>query len=79
MKQDFLNYIKETFHFDDTEMQEFESSLSKPLKKTLRVNTNKISIEDFKSLAHSNNWTLSPTPLGANMFYIDREDTSLAL
>ena len=79
MKQDFLNYIKETFHFDDTEMQEFESSLSKPLKKTLRVNTNKISIEDFKTLAHSNDWTLSPTPLGANMFYIDREDTSLAL
>ena len=79
MKQDFLNYIQDTFDFDNEEMQDFEASLSKPLKKTIRVNTNKISIENFKKLAEKNNWTLSPTPLGKNMFYIDREDTSLAL
>ena len=79
MKQDFLDYIQDTFNFPAEEMQDFQSALSKPLKKTLRVNTNKISVEDFKNLATKNNWTLSPTPLWNNMFYIDREDTSLAL
>jgi len=79
MKQDFLHYIQETFKFPSEEMKEFEAALSKPLKKTLRVNTNKISVEDFKLLAENNNWDLGETPLGDNMFYIDREDTSLAL
>lgn len=79
MKQDFLNYIKDTFDFSPDEMQDFSESLSKPLKKTIRVNTNKISTEDFKILAEKNGWTLEETPLGKNMFYIDRDDTSLAL
>jgi 16S rRNA (cytosine1407-C5)-methyltransferase len=50
MKQDFLDYIKNTFEFPADEMQDFIATLSKPLKKTLRVNTNKISVEDFKAL-----------------------------
>jgi len=79
MKKDFLQYIEKTFEFSTEEMQKFEAALSKPLKKTLRVNTNKISIEDFKVLAEHNNWTLTPTSLWSNMFYIDREDTTLAL
>ena len=79
MKQDFINYIRETFEFSDTELQEFEASLSASLKKTIRVNTNKISVEDFRKLAKKNWWTLWETPLGKNMFYIDRADTSIAL
>lgn len=79
MKQDFLNYIQETFKFSGEEIKDFESALSKPLRKTIRVNTNKISIEDFKTLAKNNWWTLTKTPLWNNMFYIDRDDTSLAL
>ncbi len=79
MKQDFLDYIQETFEFSPSEMMDFSCALTIPLKKTLRVNTNKISVEDFKKLAIKNNWQLSPTPLGKNMFYIDREDTSIAL
>lgn len=79
MKQDFLDYIQHTFEFSPSEMTEFSCSLSKPLKKTLRVNTNKISIENFKALAEKHSWKLWETPLGKNMFYIDRDDTSLAL
>lgn len=63
MKQDFLNYIQETFAFSPSEMTEFSHSLSTPLKKTLRINTNKISIEDFKKRAKKQNWTLTETPL----------------
>ena len=58
MKKDFLDYIQKTFDFHKDEMKEFETTLSKPLKKTLRVNTNKISIEDFKQLAKKHSWTL---------------------
>ena len=79
MKQDFLNYIQETFEFSPDEMQDFQAALSKPLKKTLRVNTNKISIEDFKTLATKQWWTLGETPLGKNMFYVDRENITFAL
>ena len=79
MKQDFLNYIQDTFEFSSDEMTDFKTALSTPLKKTLRVNTNKISITDFKKLALKNNWTLTKTSLWSNMFYIDREDTSIAL
>lgn len=79
MKQDFLNYIQETFTFSPSEMTEFSCTLSTPLKKSLRVNTNKISVEDFKKLAEKNNFILTPTSLGKNTFYIDRDDTSIPL
>lgn len=80
MKQDFLNYIKKEFNFSDEEMWQFESACSMPLKKSIRVNTNKISIEDFKKIALNNNWKLTETSLGKNTFYIDRfEDLDTAL
>ena len=79
MKQDFIKYIKEEFDFSDTEIMKLEEALKKPLKKSIRVNTNKISINNFKDLAQKNNWTLSPSPLWTNMFYIDRDDTTIAL
>ncbi len=79
MKQDFLNYIQETFAMTPAQMQEFSCALSKPLKKTLRINTNKISIKDFTSHVEKNGWTLTPTSLGENMFYVDRADTTTAL
>jgi len=63
MKQDFIKYIKEEFDFSDTEIMKLEEALKKPLKKSIRVNTNKISINNFKDLAQKNNWTLSPSPL----------------
>lgn len=74
MKQDFLNYIKNEFNFLDEEMTQFESACSMPLKKSIRVNTNKISIEDFKKIAIKNNWKLIETSLWKNTFYIDRFD-----
>ena len=74
MKKDFIDYIKKEFGFDDQEVEKFENSLNTPLKKSIRINTNKISIENFKKRAKKNNWTLTPTNLGKNTFYIDRED-----
>lgn len=72
MKKDFLNYIKKEFEFSKEEMEKFEKSLSQGLKKTIRINTNKISIENFKKIASKKWWILSETNYGKNMFYIDR-------
>ncbi len=74
MKKDFIEYIKKEFGFDEKEVEKFEASLNTPLKKSIRINTNKISIEDFKKRALKNNWTLTTTNLWKNTFYIDRED-----
>ncbi len=75
MKKDFIEYIKKEFWFNDSEIEKFENSLNTPLKKSIRINTKKISIEDFKKRAKKNNWTLTPTNLWKNIFYIDREDS----
>lgn len=80
MKSDFLTYIQATFHFDSDEMKEFEESLSKPLKKSFRINTNKISVEEFSVKVKKKWWQLTATKYGKNMFYIDRtEDLERAL
>jgi len=79
MKQDFLNYIVSEFNFSEAEILNFEKHLNKPLKKSIRINTNKISIDNFKNLAKKNKWILSTTTLGKNMFYIDRDDTKIPL
>lgn len=74
MKKDFIQYIKKEFGFDDLEIEKFEKSLNTPLKKSIRVNTNKISISDFKKRAQKNKWSLTETNLWKNIFYIDRTD-----
>ena len=74
MKKDFIDYIKKEFWFDNEEILKFEKSLNTPLKKSIRINTNKISIDDFRKRAKKNNWILTPTNLWKNIFYIDRED-----
>lgn len=79
MKKDFLEYIQNEFNFTDEEIKNFEEHIEKPLKKSIRVNTNKISSKDFQNHAKSNNWTLSSTSLWNNTFYIDREDLEFAL
>jgi 16S rRNA (cytosine1407-C5)-methyltransferase len=63
MKQDFLDYIQNEFDFSDSEISDFEGSLNTPLKKSIRINTNKISVLDFEQIALKNNWTLTPTSL----------------
>lgn len=75
----FVSYFRETFFQDKPEeLQSFLTALTKPLQKTLRVNTNRISVEDFKKRADKNGWTLSPTQ-NPTVFRIDTVDATMPL
>ena len=75
----FLEYYKQTFFSDDSlSFEAFEKSLLRPLKKTLRINTNKRGIEEFKKEKESDGWIFGATP-NERVFHVDRSDTSVAL
>jgi len=78
MKQDFHpEFIKryETL-FDEKEFNTFLSFCKKPLKKSIRVNTSKISTTDFEILAKQNNWKLARIPYLENWYNIELEENS---
>ncbi len=52
---------------------------SKPLRKSMRVNTLKSSVDDFKKWAAEKKWQLTPVPWCPEAFYIDRENREEAL
>lgn len=52
---------------------------AKPLRKSVRVNTLKSSVDDFKKWAEEKKWMLTPVPWSKEAFFIDREDRSNAL
>lgn len=79
MKKDFIDYIKKEFNFDDKEVRKFEESLKHSLKKSIRINTNKISISDFKNRVEKKWWVLTSTNLWSNIFYIDRPESELKI
>ncbi len=51
----------------------------KPLRKGIRVNTLKSSVEDFQKWAAEKNWKLTPVPWCPEAFYVDRENREEAL
>lgn len=71
MKKDFIEYIKNEFNFSENEIILFEQSLWKKLKKSIRINTNKISVDNFLNIIKKTNWELEQTCLWENIFYIN--------
>lgn len=61
------------------ETESFLQSLFTPVKKSIRVNTHKLSVEDFRTIAQKNNWHLTPVPWEKTGFFIEREDMSVPL
>ena len=75
----FLQYFEnEFFPGKPEEFAAFQKSLLRPLKKTLRINSERVDPEAFKTKKESEGWTLSPTE-NATAFRVDREDTDTAL
>lgn len=76
---DFFQYIKESFSFSEKEIQVFKEVLYKPLTKSIRVNTNKISVDQFQKQAQKKWWKLIHTWLWNNVFYVERSASEIAL
>jgi len=62
-----------------TDLQVLKDISAKPLRKSLRVNTLKITVDDFVVAAKGRGWELSPVPWCPEGFFIEREDRSKAL
>ncbi|MEE1673185.1 16S rRNA (cytosine(1407)-C(5))-methyltransferase RsmF [Agarivorans aestuarii] len=64
---------------DDLSLASFKAICQQEMRKSIRVNTLKISVKKFLQLANSNQWQLEPIPWCSTGFWITREDESLSL
>lgn len=69
LPQDFIDKMA-TILPDKLCLQEFVNSCHQPLRRAIRVNTLKISVQDFKLRAQEHNWQLTPIPWCAEGFWI---------
>ena len=60
-------------------MEDFIAACQRPLRRSLRVNTLKISVADFLALVQDYDWRLEPIPWCAEGFWIERDDEELRL
>jgi 16S rRNA (cytosine1407-C5)-methyltransferase len=64
---------------DVTDLASLKEWTGKPLRKSLRVNTLKCSVEEMLAWGKSKNWDLKPVPWCREGFFVDREDREEAL
>ena len=65
----FYDYIKKILPNEDS-YEEFLKYHKKKLRLSIRVNTLKIKVPEFKVIANQNNWILEPIPWTENGFWI---------
>ena len=75
---DFLDLMRAALP-DDAELQRFIAISQQPLRRSVRVNTLKISVADFLAQTADYGWRLTPVPWCAEGFWIERDDESLPL
>lgn len=71
MNNNFSEYFEKNFFPKKEELERFLKSLNKSLVRTIRVNLNKISIENLKNILESQNYNLKST-FQENVFYVER-------
>lgn len=75
----FLSYFESEFFSEKKdEFLAFQSALLRPLKKTIRINTRRIGIDELLSWLGNEGWTFTPTEI-PSVFQVDREDRSIPL
>lgn len=74
----FGQYLIDTFQFSSAESEKIIVAMKEPIGKSIRINTRKISLKDFKLHAKEQGWTLTDTDI-PEVFLIDRDDTTIAL
>lgn len=75
--KNFIENFRELL--DEEELLEFLSACQRPLRKSIRVNTLKVSVPKFLELAKNEGWELKPIPWCSTGFWIDRESHELPL
>lgn len=76
----FLTVMRDAMP-DSLSMESFIAACQRPLRRSLRVNTLKISVADFLTLVAPLGWELTPVPWCAEGFWINTgdDDTGLPL
>lgn len=69
--QTFLDHLTQQ-SLDKESLDDFIASCQTPLRKSIRINTQKISVDDFKTIAEQKNWRLSPIPWCAEGFWVSQ-------
>ncbi len=64
---------------DITDVAALKEATDRPLRKCVRINGLKTSVEKFRAYAAKRQWNLKPVPWCEEGFFIDREDFSKAL
>ena len=75
--QEFLD--KYQAQLSQTDFEQFLEYCQKPLRKSIRVNTLKISVADFLKIAEEKDWELTQISWCKEGFWIEREDRSESL
>ncbi|ELP24348.1 16S rRNA (cytosine(1407)-C(5))-methyltransferase RsmF [Pantoea eucalypti] len=75
---DFLSLMRQSLP-DEASFAQFIAYSQQPLRRSIRVNTLKISVADFLSQTAGYGWQLTPVPWCEEGFWISREDESLPL
>ena len=70
---DFLQLMQQMLP-DNAEFEKFITISQQPLRRSLRVNTLKISVDDFLQRIAPMNWDLTPIPWCPEGFWISRDD-----
>lgn len=60
-------------------MEDFVAACQRPLRKSIRVNTLKISVDTFVQRAQDKGWTLQPVPWCETGFWIDADESEVPL
>ena len=64
---------------DVTDVAALKEFSDMPLRKCIRVNTFKLSVDDFKSYSKEHKWNIEPVLWCKEGFFLDREDRSIPL
>ncbi|WP_260258508.1 16S rRNA (cytosine(1407)-C(5))-methyltransferase RsmF [Vibrio intestinalis] len=78
LPEEFLNEMKAIMP-ESLSMDDFISACQRPLRKSIRVNTLKISVEEFVARAERKGWQLSPVPWCKQGFWIEADESEVPL
>lgn len=73
LNQNFINTIAQELP-SHLSMDEFVAACARPLRRSIRVNTLKISSDDFKTLMQPKGWTFDPIPWCQDGFWISYDE-----